>query len=160
MSLTNEQSCITHNTVKIKNISITQKVPPCPYSVNLTLETNILFLLPWSSFTCSRTLYEWSHSTYSFVSGFFCAAFNIYHIAILVSHLFMSTIVLYEYTALCSSHCCWTFGLFPVFSYYEQSCYEHFCAYLLINICMHVCYEYYLGVEPNIVHVFIFSRYC
>lgn len=26
---------------------------------------------------------------------------------------------------------------------------------------MYACfYEYYLGVEPNIVHVFIFSRYC
>ena len=27
--------------------------------------------------------------------------------------------VLYEYTILCSFYCYWTFGLFPVFSYYE-----------------------------------------
>ena len=33
--------------------------------------------------------------------------------------------------------CWWTFGLCPVFVFYEQNCYEHFYTCLCLDICLH-----------------------
>lgn len=86
---------------------------------------------------CASASCKWNHCYILFMSGFFHSATSVRFIPVLYTISLSSVIDVNfpfkEKVTVFPSFCWWTFGLLPVFGYYEQCCCEY------MDICWAVC---------------------